>query len=184
MNLRRPGMSGRQTNMFVHIWFCHITFVPPHVPTNHTPAPSCQMGPKPKQPKSNARSGAVHTCANSCKRQGSNADQQPTKWTRHAANDTNNDDDEEHKSEEEQWDSPEPKEEDNDNVVDPPPSRGRKWGRVVRVGPPQRYAGHDRHRSCPYFFLFFILRILIVFFIGKPPTNGLAMMWQRPIPPI
>ena len=74
MNLRRPSMSGRQTNMFVHIWFCHITFVPPHVPTNHTPAPLHQMGPKPKQPKSNAQSGAVHTRADSCKRQGSNAD--------------------------------------------------------------------------------------------------------------
>ena len=84
------------------------------------------MGPKPKQPKSNAQSGAVHTHADSCKRQGSNADQQPTKQTWHAANDTDNNDDEEHKSKEEQWDLPEPEEEDDDDVVDPPPLRGRK----------------------------------------------------------
>ena len=113
------------------------------------------MGPKPK-PKSklNTRSGAANNHPASRKWQASNADQQPSKRTRRTTNEADYDDNDEPEVEEEQ-DGPEEEEDDKDDEddeVEPPPLRGGKRGRGVKIGPPQRYVGHDRRRSCPFFF--------------------------------
>ena len=143
---------------------CHIINSSlPHRRTRPSLPPSRQMGPKPKP---NTRSATAQAPPDSRKRQGSNADQPKTKRTRrktNEANEANDDDDDLNKSEDEQEAADGVEDEDEDGVDDPPVSRGGKRGRAVKKGPPRRYVGHDRQRSCPNFFVFF------TFFNYLPP---------------
>ena len=155
MYLHFPACSARTQTCLYTIKCSHIIVlasshhhpVPPTLPQ----PPSCQMGPKPKP---NTRSGAFRAPPDSRKRQVSNADQQPTKRTRRTANNTNNEEDEEPESEEEQEEASGADNDDHDHVVDPPPLRGGKRGRGLKIGPPRRYVGRDHQRSRPYFSLF------------------------------
>ena len=133
---------------------CHIINSSlPHRHTRPSLPPSRQMGPKPKP---NTRSATAQAPPDSRKHQGSSADQPKTKRTRCKTNEANeaNDDDDLNKSEDEQEAADGVEDEDEDGVDDPPASRGGKRGRAVKKGPPRRYVGHDRQRSCPNFFVF------------------------------
>ena len=109
------------------------------------------MGPKPKiKSKPNTRSGATHTRPVSRKRQASNADELPSKRTRHTTKKPDDDDDEEPEQEEVE-EAHEEEEDEEDDVVDPPPSRSGKRGHGIKVGPPPRYVGHSQ--SCPFLYI-------------------------------
>ena len=139
MNLCVLACPAHKQTLFVH---CHVTSHPSTTSTPASPQPlSQQMGPK---PKSNTHSGTVHMHPISCKCQGSNTVQQPTKQTWHTTNNVDNDVNEEREPEQEI--TSEAEDNDNDDVVDPPPptSRSGKRGRGVKRGPPQRYVGHDQ----------------------------------------
>jgi hypothetical protein len=130
------------------------------------------MGPKPKPTsKPNTRSGAAHTRPVSRKRQASNADQQPSKRTRRRTNEADYDVDEERDPGEDE-DPPEAEDEDEDDEVYNPPSRGGKRGHEVKIGPPQRYVGHDRQRSCPISFFLPFFRMLNPFPQENRPRSG------------
>ena len=140
-------MSSTQTNMFVHIYILphHQSF--PHSPsTYHTlPLRLHQMPPKSKP---NTCSGTAQILPDSCKCQGSNADQPKTKITQCKTIKANDDDNNENKSGNEQ--------EAADGVEDDPPAlRGDRHGRAMKKGPPRRYVRHDCCQSCPNSFVFF-----------------------------
>ena len=180
MNLRDPACPACN---FVPVLFClairhvrdvnkHVCthfFLPRHSLLSHSDSHSrpfpiidnSVMGPKPKnKPKPNTRSGVTHTRPVSRKRQASNADELPSKRTRHTNKKPDDDDDEEPEQEEDEEAHEEEKEVEEDDVVDPPPSRSGKRGHGIKVGPPPRYVGHDRWRSpsiVPFFYTFFPL---------------------------
>ena len=147
-------MSRTLTNMFVHNYKLpqHHSFPPPptHTPSQPQWLPQHPFDYSPSPP-------------NFRKRQGSNADQLKTKRTQRKTNEADGVEDD-----------------DDDDVEDPPVSRGGKLGRAVKKGPPRRYVGHDRQRSCPYFFVFLVFPITYLFFSGKLPTNGLTMTGKCP----
>ena len=147
-------MSGTLTNMFVHNYklLQHHSFPPP--PT-HTPSQPRWL---PQHPFDHSPSPP-----NFCKRQGSNADQLKTKRTQRKTNEADGVEDD-----------------DDDDVEDPPVLRGGKLGRAVKKGAPRRYVGHDRQRSCPYFFVFLVFRLLTCFFQENCPRTG--SQWQGNVP--
>ena len=139
-------MFGMQTNMFVHVYILphHQSF--PHSPSTYHTLPLWlrQMPPKSKP---NTHSGIAQTLPDSCKHQGSNADQPKTKRTQHKTIEANDNDKNKSGSEQEAADGVE----DED---DPPVLRGSRQGRVVKKGPPRRYIRHNHCQSCPNFFVF------------------------------
>ena len=169
-------MSGMQTNMFVHVYILphHQSF--PHSPsTYHTlPLQLHWMSPKSKP---NTHSGTAQTLPDSCKHQGSNADQPKTKRTWCKTIESNNDDNE-NKSGDEQEAADGVEDEDN-----PPASGGSKQGCAMKKGPLEGMSGMiivDHALISLFFFFFFVFTITYCFFTGKMPTISLETTWNSP----